>query len=125
MSHFSTIQTEITNKGYLLEALRQMGYEPEENTMIRGYRGQETAVAVAARAKQGYDIGFTARQGGGYDIVADWFGVQGISEQDFATRLRQQYAVATVTDQVSRQGFQVVEQRDADGKIRIVARRWV
>ena len=125
MSHFSTIATEITNKGYLLEALRQMGYEAEENTMIRGYRGQETAVTVAARAKQGYDIGFMAREGGGYDVVADWFGVQGIKEQDFIARLRQQYAVATVRDQVGRQGFQVVEQRDADGQIRIVARRWL
>ena len=124
MSHFSTIQTEITQKEYLLAALRQMGYETEEDTVIRGYRGQETPVSVAARSGQGYDIGFVARDGG-YDLVADWFGVQGLKEQEFAARLRQQYAVASVTDQVSRQGFQVVEQQDTDGKIRILARRWV
>lgn len=126
MSHFSQIATKIFNKELLLESLRNLGYEVEENAAIRGYRGQETQVDIAVRMQRGYDVGFTLSADGTYNFVADWFGVEGTNEQEFVAKVQQQYALVTVMDQVNRQGFNVVEQqRDANGAIRIVARRWV
>lgn len=126
MSHFTQVATKIANKELLLICLKELGYEVEEKVSIRGYRGQETPVDIAVRMRQGYDIGFTLGADGTYSFVADWFGVQGVSEQQFTTKVQQQYALGTVMEQVNRQGFNVVEQqRDADGQIRLIVRRWV
>ncbi|HML32600.1 MULTISPECIES: DUF1257 domain-containing protein [Sporomusa] len=126
MSHFTQVATKIKNKEILLSALRELGYEVEENTLITGYRGQETPVDIAVRMQQGYDIGFVLGPDGTYSFVTDWFGVQGTNEQEFTTKVQQQYALTTVMEQVRRQGFNVVEQqRDAGGEIRLTVRRWV
>lgn len=126
MSHFTQVATKIKNKEILLSALRELGYEVEENTLITGYRGQETPVDIAVRMQQGYDIGFVLGADGTYSFVTDWFGVQGTNEQEFTTKVQQQYALTTVMEQVRRQGFNVVEQqRDAGGEIRLTVRRWV
>lgn len=126
MSHFTQVATKISNKELLLTCLKELGYEVEENVSIRGYRGQETPVDIAVRMRQGYDIGFTLGADGTYSFVADWFGVQGVNEQQFTTKVQQQYALGTVMEQVSRQGFNVIEQqRDENGQIRITVRRWV
>ncbi|QDR83222.1 DUF1257 domain-containing protein [Sporomusa termitida] len=126
MSHFTQVATKITNKEMLLSCLQELGYETEEGVAIKGYRGQETPVDIAVRMRQGYDVGFALGPDGTYSLVADWFGVQGLSEQQFTAKVQQQYALATVMQQVNRQGFNVVEQQqDASGQIRLVVRRWV
>lgn len=126
MSHFTQVATKIMNKELLLSCLKDLGYETEEAVAIKGYRGQETQVDIAVRMRQGYDVGFVLGSDGTYSFVADWFGVQGISEQQFTTKVQQQYALGTVMEQVKRQGFNVVEQQqDASGQIRLVVRRWV
>ncbi|MGL5514132.1 MAG: DUF1257 domain-containing protein [Sporomusa sp.] len=126
MSHFTEVATKITNKELLLASLKELGYDAEEKTSIKGYRGQQSPVDIAVRMRQGYDVGFVLNADGTYSFVADWFGVQGISEQQFTDKVKQQYALATVMDQINSQGFNVVEQqRDADGQVRLVARRWV
>ncbi len=126
MSHFTQVATKMNNKEMLLASLKELGYEVAEQAFIRGYRGQQTAVDIAVRMKQGYDIGFVLGADGTYSFVTDWFGVQGISEQEFTTQVQQQYALTTVMDQVRRQGFNVVEQqRDASGALRLTVRRWV
>lgn len=126
MSHFTEVATKITNKELLLVSLKQLGYDVEEKASIKGYRGQQSPVDIAVRMKQGYDVGFVLGADGTYSFIADWFGVQGISEQQFTDKVKQQYALATVMDQINRQGFNVVEQqRDADGQVRLVVRRWV
>lgn len=126
MSHFTQVATKITDKEMLLTCLKELGYVTEEKTSIRGYRGQETAVDIAVRMQQGYDIGFVLGTDGTYSFVADWFGVQGTSEKEFTAKVQQRYALCTVMEQVRRQGFNVVEeQRDATGEIRLTVRRWV
>lgn len=126
MSHFTQVATKINNKEMLLACLKELGYEVEEKTFIKGYRGQETAADIAVRMKQGYDIGFVLGADGTYSFVTDWFGVQGTSEQEFTTKVQRQYALTTVMEQVRRQGFNVVgQERDASGQIRLTVRRWV
>jgi hypothetical protein len=126
MSHFSNLATKITCKATLMESLTELGYQVEEAQQVRGYRGQETPVELAIRMREGYDIGFMRNSQGTYDVVADWFGVKGITEKSFMSQLQQHYAVKTVMNQINQQGYNLVEQqRDANGAIRIVARRWV
>lgn len=126
MSHFTQVATKIKSKEMLITCLQELGYEVEENTSIKGYRGQETAVNIAVRRKKGYDIGFVLGSDGTYSCVSDWFGVEGTNEQEFTAKVQQQYALAMVMEQVRRQGFNVVEQqRDASGEIRLTVRRWV
>jgi len=126
MSHFTQVTTKITSKEMLVACLKELGYDVEEKTGIKGYRGQETPVDIAVRMKQGYDIGFVLGNDGTYSFVADWFGVQGVNEQQFTTKVQQQYALTTVMDKISRQGFTVVEQQQENsGEIRLVVRRWV
>lgn len=126
MSHFTQVATKITDKEMLIACLKELGYQVEEKTSITGYRGQQTPVDIAVRRQQGYDIGFVLGADGTYSFVADWFGVQGTNEQQFTSQVQQQYALTTVMDKISRQGFSMVEQqREANGEIRLVVRRWV
>ncbi len=126
MSHFTQVTTKITSKEMLAACLKELGYDVEEQAVIKGYRAQETPVDIAVRMKQGYDIGFVLGADGTYSFVADWFGVQGTNEQEFTQKVQQQYALTTVMDKIGRQGFNVVEeQREANGEIRLVVRRWV
>lgn len=136
MSHFSRLRTKIRDKDTLVRCLKGLGYRVDLNGEIRGFQGTQD-VEVAARAQQGYDIGFLRNEDGCYEMVADWWGVRGTDQAQFSARLEQQfeevqrrirreYALQTVLEQTAAQGFDVVEQETAkDGTIRIVVRRWV
>jgi hypothetical protein len=42
MSHFTTIAIEIKNGDLLKQALKELGYPVQENTLARGYLGSTT-----------------------------------------------------------------------------------
>lgn len=126
MSHFTQVATKLANRETLLRALRELGYEVEEAALIRGYRGQETKADIAIRLKRGYDVGLCLNSDGTYSFIADWFGVEGVTQEQFINNVQRQYALATVMDQASRRGFNLVEQQKGeDGSIKIVVRRWI
>ena len=122
MSHFTRLKTKITEKAYLLEALRDLEYSPEEgNVRIRGYAGNEVNAEVRVPATQGYDIGFV-RQGDFYECVADWYGIR-MNRQQFVQRLTQRYAYHAAREKLQAQGFGLVEEEEEDGQIRLTMRR--
>ena len=146
MSHFTTIKTSFRDKDMLLRCLREMGHRVEEEATIRGYQGDHK-VDVAVRMSNGYDIGFSRQPDGSYGLVADWWGVHGTTQDAFLKntrervqqleekirreveemqkRLRHEYAVSTSLKTLKQQGFQVVQHStEADGTVRILARRW-
>ncbi|MDR1701636.1 MAG: DUF1257 domain-containing protein [Sporomusaceae bacterium] len=126
MSHFTQVATKLSNKEILLCALKELGLATEEKANIKGFRGQETYADIAVRMKTGYDVGFVLNNDGTYSFIADWFGVEGYTQTEFVNSVRRQYALATVKEQVARQGFNLVtEQKNADGSIKVVVRRWV
>lgn len=124
MSHFSRIQTQFKETKYLLQALKDLGFSYEEgNQQVVGFGGQKTPVEIRVPLKLSYDIGFR-RSGGKYEIVADWFGVRGINQQDFTQKLMQRYAYHATRDKMQQQGFDMVEEKvEETGQIRIVLRR--
>ena len=59
MSHFSTVKTQLRKREPLLRALSDLGYNPkEEETLVRGFRGQTVKAEVAVAMNKGGDIGF-------------------------------------------------------------------
>ncbi len=124
MSHFSTIKTQITDKDFLLMAIKDLGFNYEEVEQdVKAFGGQKTPVDIRVKLPLSFDIGLRKR-GNNYEIVADWFGVRGISQKDFTQRLTQRYAYHAARAKLEQQGFDMVEEKvEETGQIRIVLRR--
>ncbi|HHY89729.1 MAG TPA: DUF1257 domain-containing protein [Chloroflexi bacterium] len=123
MSHFSRLKTRFVEKEYLLKALTDLGYTYEEGELtIEGFNGRQTPVDIRISIPVSYDIGLR-KKGDHYEIVADWFGVRGIKPKDFENSLAQRYAYHAARDQMERQGFNLVEETQDNGQIRLVLRR--
>ena len=125
MSHFTRIRTQMVEKKYLTQALKDLGYTYEEgDVQIRGFaHGQTTAEIKVPTESRGYDIGFR-KAGDAYEIVADWWGVKGINQQQFQQQLTQRYAYHAARAKLEAQGFNLItEEVEQDGQIRLVLRR--
>ena len=125
MSHFSRIRTKMVEKDLVMKALADLGFTVEEgeSLQVRGFGGQQTAVDLKVPLKMSYDIGLRYREKS-YEIVADWFGVRGVKQQEFTQRLNQRYAYHAARAKLESQGFDLVEEEVQEtGQIRLVLRR--
>ncbi|MDT8897533.1 MAG: DUF1257 domain-containing protein [Thermanaerothrix sp.] len=123
MSHISRYKTQFVEKRYLLAALRDMGFEPEEGDLkVQSVRGEELAVEIRVQPRLSYPIGFRKTKGV-YEIVADWFGVMGVKPEEFKRQLAQRYAYHAAREQLEAQGFALVEESNEAGQIRLLLRR--
>jgi hypothetical protein len=124
MSHISRIKTQIVDKGYLLQALKDLGYEVEEGEelAVSGFRGQQAKAELLVKLPLSNDIGFI-KNGEGYEIVADWFGVHGIKAQTFSQQVTQRYAYVATRAKLEEQGFALVQESQEKGAIHLVLRR--
>lgn len=111
MSHISRIKTQIVEKGLLVQALSDLGYPIEE--------GDET---VKVPIRFSYPITFE-RRGQSYEIVADWWGVRGVKRADFVQQVTQRYAYHAARVKLEEQGFDLIEEVQEKGEIRLVLRR--
>lgn len=127
MSHFTTMKTRLVNRKYLVAALKDLGFQPQEGSvMIRGYEGQETEVEVKVpTGNPEYDLGFR-KVGKTYELVADWYGITDIRAKSFMAQLLQRYAYHAVSAQVQARGFEIVEDESLrDHTIHLTLRRCV
>lgn len=128
MSHFSRIKTQMVEKEYLLQALKDSGYAYEvgENLKIRGYGWQKTPIAIRVSTKSGsYDIGFR-KNGRSYECVADWWGIRGMNQQKFLQQITQRYAYHAARVRLEAQGFSLVSEEVQEGnRIHLRLRRMV
>ncbi len=125
MSHFTTLKTQIVSKDYLKEALEDLNILFQEGDLeIRGYEGSCTPVEIRiSTANPDYDLGFR-KSGDTYELVADWYGIEDINQQEFLGRVTQRYAYRVAMDQLAQQHFTVVEEEiRADNTIHITVRR--
>lgn len=125
MSHFSTIQTQLVEKKYLLQALTDLGYEWEEGTLeVNGFNGNRTPAEIRIRTgNRNFDIGFK-KQEEKYEIIADWWGIKNIKQEEFVRQLTQRYACNAVKDQFEQQDFAFIQEEvQADNSIHITLRR--
>jgi hypothetical protein len=115
MSHFVRIQTQIREREHLVQALRDLHYrfQEGENLLVRGYAGNQERAEVVVDTGSRYDIGFQ-RKTEQYEIVADWWGVQGntaIRQEAFVQDVSRQYSYNLVKDQVREQNLILEEEQ--------------
>ncbi len=127
MSHFTSIKTQIIEKEYLKQALSDLGHTYQDgNVQIRGYNGDRTDVEIAVPTKSsGYDIGFR-KSDNVYEVVADWWGILDIKQQQFLQQVNQRYAYHAARAKLEEQGFSLVSEEVQEGeRIHLVLRRTV
>ncbi|MDX2099359.1 MAG: DUF1257 domain-containing protein [Leptolyngbyaceae cyanobacterium bins.59] len=124
MSHFSTINVQVKNGEILHQVLKELGYQVEKNTEVRGYRGDRTRAEYVIRQQNGYDLGFR-QSGDTYDLVADFWGAN-VDQRSLVSTITQKYAHKTLLAAVAEQGFNVEEEEVLpDGTVRVVVGKWV
>lgn len=124
MSHFSKIQTQIVDKDFLTQAIKDLGMNYEEgNLQILGFGGQKASVEIKIKLPFSHDIGFR-KTGEFYEIVADWAVIRGVKKDEFVQKLSQRYAYHAARTKLEEQGFTLIEEQVADtGQIKLVLRR--
>ena len=123
MSHISRIRTQITDLELLLQALKDLGYQPETGEKLTVAGTAEVDVKVPMRMS--FDIGFK-KTWNYYSIIADWWGVRGITQKEFTEKVSQRYAYCAAMQKLQEQGFDLVSQETGEkGEIRLVLRRMV
>ncbi len=115
MSHFLRIRTQIREREHLVQALRDLHYQFQEgrNLAVRGYASNRETAEVVVNTGCAYDIGFQ-RKAQEYDIVADWWGVQGnspIRQETFVQQVNRQYAYNLIRNQAVEQNLIVEEEQ--------------
>ena len=124
MSHFSRIQTQLTDPTFLLQALHELGFTVEQGDLrVDGFMGRQADVQILLKLENSYGIGLRYTDGV-YEIVADWAGVRGLNQKQFVQQLTQRYAYCASLAKLQAQGFTLVEEtRQGDGQIHLVMRR--
>lgn len=129
MSHFTKVHTKITDLECLKQALEDLNFAYREGEVrVRGWRGQWGEADLVVDTGGPYNIGFRKAGQGGYEVVADWWGVEmrtGLSQTKFVDDLNQRYAYHKVISEVRKRGFSVAEDETLhDNTIRLVVRKW-
>lgn len=124
MSHFTRIQTQISDKTHLLQALHDMGFQFEDAPQnLRGFRGQKTMVDIRIKLENSYDVGFQ-KVGDVFEAIADWSRVRGLEQEKFINQVSQRYAYHAAKAKLTEQGFTLVEEQTTNnGQIHMVLRR--
>jgi hypothetical protein len=127
MSHFTTIKTRIIDKEHLKSALTDLKYHWEEGDVeVRGYQENKTKAEIKINTgNPGYDIGFR-KNNNNYELIADWWGIKNINQEEFIQQVNQRYAYHVVKEQLTEQDFTFVEEEvKEDNTIHISVRRMI
>ncbi len=109
MSHISRIKTQMVEKEYLLQALKDTGYSCKE-----------TSQTIQLHA---HNISFR-KSGKTYECVADWWGIRGVNRQKFLQQVTQRYAYQAARAKLEQQGFSLVSEEVQEGnRIHLKLRR--
>ena len=106
MSHFTRIRTQMVEREYLLQALRDTGYTPEVGSIeMRGFGNERASVEVSIRLGWlGRQVGFRKKDAI-YEVVADWWGAPAVKREEFLNKLTQRYAYCATRAKLEEQGF--------------------
>lgn len=136
MSHFSRIKTNVTNREYLLKALKKMGYSFRENSKCKGYNGKTfNADIVVDLPNSKYNIAFKKKYKN-YELVADWYGINGLNWKklknsiekrvtNIENKIKQEYAYNNTIEKLKDKGFSIKDENRENGEIRIKLTRIV
>jgi hypothetical protein len=128
VSHFTEVQTKLKCFVTIQKVIEEMGYSFKEGvTQVRGYQGELTEAIAVIDTKSTYDIGIV-QTADGYSLIGDWDMLQvraGIEKEDFLNTLNKKYAYTKILEEISKQGYTVVEEtEDAQQTVKVRVRRW-
>lgn len=116
MSHMTNVKTQIQSTEDIRACLEESGYTIVETKSVKGYGGTTQVVEFAVQTAQGgYQIGLRKDTNGNYEVVADWWGVKGVSEKAFHTQLVTSYAERKTRAYAKRKGYRVVKEKADTG----------
>lgn len=123
MSHISRLKTIMVEREFLLEALDDLGYKHEEGDFLIKGISESTQAEIKVRFSISLDVGFR-KTDQGYEIVADWWGVNKKRRQDFTQKIIQRYAYHAAKTKLETQGFIIsAEEIRPGGQLHLVLRR--
>jgi len=124
MSHFSTIKVQFIDQSSLIDALKEVGFINIKTGQLqcRGFRGNKINVEILVELTGNYDIGFIKKENS-YELIADWWGIKNINQDDLMKKLKQQYSLIVTRQELKKKGFSLKEEKLTNGTIRLVARK--
>ena len=135
MSHYSEVQIELTDEDCLVAALSRLGFKGtvevhREAQSLYGYQGEvrsQKAHVIIRRQHVGSaanDVGFERQADGRYRVwVSDYDRKYNKYDDAWLGRLKQAYGVEKAKLEAKKRGYMVSEQKQDDGRIRLVCRR--
>jgi hypothetical protein len=142
MSHFTRVQTQISDLDCLLEALADLGYDDVEvgdDIRLLGYRGDDRSklpidnpnyappCQVAVRRKYigsaANDLGFVRSDDGTYECLISEYDTQ--QHPHLVEQLTQRYAYHVVVKNAKWKGYSIEEEIvEEDGSIKLTMTKW-
>ncbi len=135
MSHYSEVQIEFRDGAALVAALNRLGFQGklevhQEAKALYGYQGdrrEQQAHIIIRRQHVGQaanDIGFQRHSDGTYRVWISEFDRNHNGYNDsWLGQLKQAYGVEKAKAEAKKKGYRVTEQKQDDGRIRLVCRR--
>ena len=136
MSHYSEVQVEFRDKAALVAALGRLGFGPDklevhqEAKALYGYQGdkrEQQGQIIIRRQHVGMaanDIGFQQYSDGLYRAyISDFDRKENGYNDSWLGKLKQSYGVEKAKAEAKKKGYRVTEEKQGDGRIRLVCRR--
>ena len=135
MSHYSEVQIEFRDRAALVAALERLGLKGkvevnQEAKFLYGYQGdrrEQQGHIIIRRQHVGLaanDIGFQRQSDGAYRAwISDFDRKENGYNEAWLGRLKQAYGVEKAKVEAKKKGYRVTEQKQDDGRIRLVCRR--
>ena len=130
MSQFCEVETEYNDPECIIEALKELGYEPEVHDVavpLHGYKGdkrKQTAEIVIPRKQMGSasnDLGFQRQADGKYKLIISEYDIR--QKRFDEKKMKQEYAAKKIYKTARTRGFRVVSERREKNQIHIRLRR--
>ncbi len=135
MSHYSEVQIEFRDGAALVAALNRLGFQGkvevhQEAKSLYGYQGdrrEQQGHIIIRRQHVGSaanDIGFQRYSDGMYRAhISDFDRSNNGYNDAWLGKLKQAYGVERAKAEAKKKGYRVSEQKQDDGRIRLVCRR--
>ena len=125
MSHFTKLKTKILDRECLLKALRNLNYEFEENSSIRGYNRRTRPGNIVIKTNGEFNVGFVRKSSDlSFQILADWYGAaqaNGCTRKDFINKVQKEYATTKVLHELRKKGYRIKSRSISDtGEIKLL-----
>lgn len=122
MSKFVRLNTTLTDKSVLMEALKSLNCEILKGKQVPTLLGRRHNVDLLVKTPLGV-IGFIQNAGGQYELAGDDMILS--RHKNFMGELTQRYTHQKVLAEARKAGFTVVKETSLeDGSIKLTVRRW-